>query len=456
MDQLAPYDAEVEAALLGCVLINPAQALAECGPLDPTDFFVERHAWIWEAVQELKDKTDAVLVASALQDKGRLTEAGGAAYVLSLQLRTPSILNAQGYAERVRALAVRRRMLDYASVAARAAHSEDQPIERLLEQLTDQLKELTDKGTPRVGNTSVAEWASAEIDRAGEWAKHPERIRGYRTGMVALDQMSTGLQAGEMTLLVARPNMGKSALLAQMTSGLAASGTPVLVFSLEMTHEALFRRMACQLALVSSSMLRQGALRDGELADYFRAVETLSKRPVYIIDRLEGPRTAARLQALARPYIREQGVKVVMIDTADKMQSSEKRGKQYEVSSLVSGDLAAWAHDDGLALVVAKQMNREAPQRQDKAPTLTDIRDSGAWEQDADNVWALHRPGYYDHAAGNEAIIRPLKARETDAVAANKDVVFIWKPFYTGFAPAEAEIIELNDTARPGRKERAA
>lgn len=451
VDQLSPHDPEAEAALLGCVLINPA--IIPDIDVAPEDFFIERHGWVWEAALALQDKADYMLVAKHLEDKGRLAEAGGAAYVLSLSLSVPSILNADGYAARIRSLASRRRMLDMASALARMAHSDDQPIDRLMEQASEQFKLLSDHAQVKVQETTVGDFVKAELERADVWARNPQRIRGYRTGIVPLDQMSTGLQAGELTLLAARPGMGKSALLAQMAAGLAQQGTPVLVFSLEMTTEALYRRMVCQLARVNSSALREGRLDGGELGDYYRTLEKLSKLPIYIVEPKR--RTVEALRVVARKYTREHDVKVVMVDTADKLTSSEKRGKQYEVSSLVSGDLAAWAHDDGLALIAAKQVNREAPTRQDKCPSLTDIRDSGAYEQDADNVWALHRAGYYDREAGDEAIIRPLKARESDAVALNRDVVMRWRPGYTGFE--QVAVVELNTVKRETtRREKAA
>lgn len=449
-DQLAPHSVEAEEAVLGAVLLNP-ECYADVETLEAGDFFIERHGWVWEAVRELKHKADAVTVAQHLEARGRLKEAGGVAGVLALQLRTPSSLNVQGYADIVRGLATRRRMLDMASALARMAHSEDQPIDRLMEQAEEQFKTLRDGAVVDEGAPSVTDFAWAEMARIDEWVRNPARIRGFRTGIAPLDAMSTGLQNGELTLLIARPGMGKSALLAQMASGLAQGGTATLLLSLEMTYERMLRRMACQIGRVSASALVEGRLEGEALGQYYEALGRLAKLPLYVVEPKQ--RTVAALRALARRYRREHGVQVVMVDTADKLTASQQRTKQYEVATLISGDLAEWAHEDRLALVVAKQVSRDLKERNDKTPQLTDIRDSGAYEQDADNVWALHRPGYYDrNVAQDEARIVPLKAREADSVAANKDVLLRWQPTWPGFEYVNTLTVELNS----GRKERVA
>lgn len=443
-DQLAPHSIEAEEAVIGSVLLNPV-CYQDVAYLRAEHFYIVRNAWVWEAVEELGAGADLVTISQHLQARGRLEEAGGRAYLAALITQMPSWLNVEGYAGIVRDLATRRRLLDVAGTLARLAHSEDTPLVDVLGQAEGAVRDVLDEGAGETHDDPQA-WASAEMDRVAQWVKQPGVMRGFPCGIAPIDLRLGGFKTRHLHWIAGRPGMGKSTLLSQLAWGFAREGTPCLVFSLEMTAEELRRWMVAQMTRVSSKRIEEGRITADEHVRVNEGIAHLGERvPVFVEE--PGMPSIARLRTIARRYQRDHGVRVVMIDTLNNLREfgddKDKANMNVQVTR-ISKQMQAWAKEDDIALFAAVQMNRAATQRQDKRPTLSDLRESGSLEQAAHVVIGLHREGYYDEAANqSEAEVLYLKARMGDA--AGKRDRLRWRGEWPGFEVNEEKVVQLGD-----------
>lgn len=447
-DQLAPHEPEIEAALLQLALRDP-RSIEDVRWLRPDDFFIVRHAWVWEAALDLGPVTDLLSVAQHLEARGRLAEIGGAAYLMALlaQYNPGSAEHHVPYARAVQEMAIRRRLIDAAGMVARVAHEKDTPLADVLARSESAVREAIDEGgDPELEDDRDA-WASAEWDRMAEWARNPGQLRGFGCGFLPIDRTLNGFQAGHLHWIAGRPGMGKSALMCQMATGFAREGTPTLYFALEMDAEETRRWMAAQLARVSSTGVVAGTLNAHELERYQNALDALRKLPLYVV-RPKGGMSIPLLRAIARRYRRRHGVKVVMVDTLNNLDEFGSANKNSAGSNLhaqvttISKTFQAWALDDQVALFAAVQMNRAATQRADHRPTLSDLRESGSLEQAAHVVLAVHRDSYYDESADSSvAQIGYLKVRMGPG-AGRWDKV-LWMEEWPGFSIGQEKTVAL-------------
>lgn len=443
-DQLAPHSMEAEEAVIGAVLVNP-MCYPDVADLRADQFFVVRHAWIWEAITDLKTEADIVTIGEHLKARGRLDETGGRAYLAALNRQVPSALNVESYAREVQKLALRRRLIDAAARIARAAHSEDTPIEDVLALSEGAVREVLDDGAGENRDDPGA-WAAAEYDRVAQWVAQPGVMRGFPCGIAPIDSRLGGFKTRHLHWVAGRPGMGKSTLLSQMAWGFAREGTPTLVFSLEMTGEELRRWMLAQITGVSAKRIEEGRITEAEHARVVEGIGVLRDRLAVFVEEPSGP-SIPRLRSIARRYQRDHGVRVVMIDTLNNVREfgddRDKANLNAQVTR-ISKVMQAWAKEDDVALFAAVQMNRAATQRQDKRPTLSDLRESGSLEQAAHVVIGLHREGYYDEAADQSvAEILYLKARMGDA--AGKRTKLRWRGEWPGFEVNEEKVVQLGD-----------
>ncbi len=452
-DQLAPHSIESEEAVLGAILINP-DSLDEVHFLQADDFFIVRHAWIFEtvrALQNAKTPIDVVTVAQRLEERGHLAEIGGAAYVLSLINKTPSALNVEGYGRIVERMALRRRLIEAASQIARLAHSDETDTERVIELAEKAIHTVSERQAVTISTVKSAQELIAEdLHQVQKWHDDPQEIRGMRCGIYPLDLAMGGWEPGRNYLVAGPPGVGKSALLAQMAGGFAAQGHPVLFFALEMPGLEVLRRIVCQRANVSSQLLRQGKLKPDDLDRYKKEAAEVAKLPLWFEDRaglsLHG------MQSLARRYRRERGIEVCFIDTLQKVADIGRGSSLYEGTTNVSVGIANWARNSDYSVVTAAQLSRASGQRKDKRPVLSDLRDSGSQEQDADGVFMLYRESYYPKPSKGSA--KPVPGEVIEIILrknrygeANFPVEMWWNPTWPGFARLTKEPVNLDKIA---------
>ena len=448
-EDLVPHDNAAEVAVLASVIMD-TEAMRAVQFLTADDFYFVRHGWIWEAVRAVSarhEAVDEVTVVSELEARGRLSEVGGAAYIIGLLTQTSYAVNVESYGRIVHRMATRRRLIEAAQEVARAAHSDDTEIAEVLGRAQAAVDAAADH---HIGaddmNGDAYSVASEVIDQVNDWNLHPTDIRGMETGLSPLDVAVSGVEIETLTYLAGRPGSGKSALLDQMARGLAEHGNPVLLFSLEMSKRAVMLRMACQLAALDSRAVRNGRLTPIEHSRLMTALGKISSLPIDILP-LTSP-TMAEIQARTRQYVRRNGVRVVMIDTINRARPSYKVNSTYERMTVKSNEAADMAHDIGLsvAVICAVQMSRASEQRSNKQPELSDLRDSGELEQDADGVWGIYRPGYYepeDPQKAHLAELHILKHREGEAGGM---VELFWEPTWPGFARLQRKSVSTNST----------
>lgn len=448
-DQLAPHSIPAEEAVLGGILINPEALFEVLMFLTSEDFFIVRHAWIWEAIVALHDRhepVDHLLVCNELDQRGRLGETGGAAYVLSLINKTPSSLNTEGYGRVVEQMAVRRRLIEAAQQVARVAHSDetdiDEVVARSQQAIIDAvIRRANDRLSP-IG-TVVSSNYDATVAAYREGQKNGGAMRGLSTGLEDVDRMLRGLKPDDLTLVAARPGMGKTSWLLKAARENAVDGIPVGIVSYEMSQEALTDRLVAAEAKLSYSEISEGRIPEDGWPRYIKAVETISQWPIVFYDDSAGA-TPEALRLAAQRMVVEHGIKMLLVDYVQLMHAPGRgrdENRTQEVTA-ISRSLKLLARELHIPVVAASQLSRQVESRSDKRPQLSDLRESGSLEQDADVVIFLYRDSHYhpDSVDGNKTEINIAKHR--NGPVGTVDV--IWLPESMTFVSALRQNIELN------------
>ncbi len=407
-DRMPPFAAEAEMSLLGSMLLD-SDVIAEVIPMIQTgdSFYRETHGAIYNALISLYDRHnsgDLVQLADMLESRGILEELGGPDYLLELAECVPSAANAIHYARIVRRKAQLRQLIDAAGqILHDAYHAGDGE---------DATKLLLDKAETLIfavaEKTEVTEAESLdallqEIMDSLE-SNEGHSITGVASGYYDMDDLTSGFQRGEMTILAARPSMGKTALALNLVEQIAFSGsphhpqgprTPVAFFSLEMSKQSVTSRLLSAHSGVNSQNLRTNQLSRDEFNRLFTSCSTLSEAPIHIDD--TPGLTVMQLRAKARRMVAQHGVRCLVIDYLQLMSdptAASRDGRQQEVSSISRG-IKALARELEIPIICLAQLNRSTEQRPSHKPRMADLRESGSIEQDADVIMLLHREEYY-------------------------------------------------------------
>jgi replicative DNA helicase len=393
-----PHNLDAEASLLGAMLLSKdAIGAAAERAVTPSDFYKSSHQHIHDAIQSLNvagEPVDVVTVSDKLQRAGFLETVGGIDYLLELQNSTPAVSSADRYARIVRETSMLRRLILAASEIAELGYSQPDNIEQALDRAESSIFEVAQN---QVSDTMVRlnDLMPETMDRLSEIMENGNPITGVPTGFVDLDALLSGLQPGTLNIIGARPAMGKSALAMGMAVNVATTtNKPVLFFSLEMGRAELSQRILSSEARVDSAKLRTGRLNEEDWRRIGRAIGRLSI-PLFIDD--NSAVTVMEIRAKARRIAAKHGdLAMIVIDYLQLMGgNASAENRQLEVSE-ISRNLKILARDFKVPVVALSQLSRGIEQRQDKRPTLSDLRESGALEQDADVVMFLYRPSVHD------------------------------------------------------------
>ncbi|QCQ03130.1 replicative DNA helicase [Ligilactobacillus animalis] len=402
-DSLPPQNIEAEQAVLGAVFLSP-DALADAMEfVEAKDFYRRAHQLLFQAMIDLNDDGEAIdvlTVNNRLEMNNQLDDVGGVAYIAELASSVPTAANVGYYAKLVAEKAVLRRVIAAATNIITQAKEQDEPVADLLESAERQIMEVAENRT-QSGFKEISKVLTDSLDEIDKLSQQDEDITGLATGYKDFDHMTAGLQPDNLIILAARPAVGKTAFALNIAQNIGTStDKTIALFSLEMSAESLVNRMLCAEGSISANHLRTGQLDEQEWANLIVAVGTLSKTSIYIDD-TPGIKMS-EIRAKSRRLAKEKGdLGLIVIDYLQLIEGSNKESRQQEVSE-ISRQLKKLSKELSVPIIALSQLSRGVEQRQDKRPVLSDIRESGSIEQDADIVAFLYRDDYYERADGDD------------------------------------------------------
>lgn len=394
IDRLPPQSIEAEQSVLGALLIDRDAVVEVAEVLRPEDFYRNHHGTVYAAILQLyerREPVDIVTVSEVLEREGALDPVGGSAYLTSLINLTPTAVNAVYYARIVERKAVLRNLIGAAGKIAAIGYEESPDISESIDRAEQQLFAVSQKRVES-GFSTLRTLLHAAYDRLDYLHQHKGEVSGIRTGFKDLDQLTTGLQKSDLVILAARPSIGKTSLALNFAEYAAVrEGKTVGVFSLEMSKEQLVLRLLSSVANIDSQRLRTGFLEEMDFTRLAPAMNTLAEAPVYIDDTPNI--TTMELRTKARRLQAESGLDMIVVDYLQLMSSSitSRDANRVQEVSEISRGLKALARELQVPVIALSQLSRQPEMRESKEPRLSDLRESGSIEQDADLVMFLWR-----------------------------------------------------------------
>ena len=398
--KVPPNSVEAEQSLLGGLMLD-AQAWDKVADLlVPSDFYRKDHRLVFAAIAELAERSepsDVVTVSELLDKRNELEAAGGLEYLATLANETPGAANVKAYAGILRERSMLRSLINAGNEISGSVFSGDgRSAAELVDQAEKLVFEIAERGSRgRQGFRSLKEILPETVDRIDLLHQAGGDITGIPTGYTEFDKMTAGLQPGDLIIIAGRPSMGKTTLAVNIAENAAiGSKVPTAIFSMEMPSQQLAFRMISSLGRVDQTHLRTGRFPDEDWSRINTAVQLMSEAPIYIDD--TGGLSPTEVRARARRLKRERGLGLIVLDYLQLMQVPGNTENRATEISEISRSLKALAKELGLPIIVLSQLNRSVEQRVDKRPVMSDLRESGAIEQDADLIVFIYREEVYD------------------------------------------------------------
>ncbi len=427
-----PHSAEAEESVLGAVLLSADAANIALEKLHPEDFYIPAHQSIFEAITSLFDGNqpiDAVTVSEALRRIDALDRSGGPAYLAQLLDTVPTASNIEHYATIVEEHALRRRLQRVGGDVTQLATRMDDDIASVLDRAEQSVFAVSER---RIGDglAPIDPLLGPAIERAEELNRRGSDITGLPTGFRDLDRKLAGLHPSNLLIVAARPGMGKSTLALNIAQNVAVNDLPVAIFTLEMSRDEVVSRMLCASGRIDSQRLRSGQLGESDFTKLSNAASVLYKKPIYVDD--SPGLTVTEIRAKCRRMKRRPGLALVVIDYLQLMQGSGQENRQQEIAA-ISRSLKNLARELDVPIVALSQLNRSMEAREDKRPRLSDLRESGSLEQDADVVMFIYRHEYYHpEAQETRGIAEIAIAKHRQGATGRIDMTFL--PEFTLFS----------------------
>ena len=433
LDRLPPHSLEAEQGVLGCVLLSPVENMGICIEKfkDGAEVFYDlRHRALYEALTAMydgKEPIDLITLPQRLKDENQIEGCGGLAYLTSLVDAVPSAANLTYYLEIVREKYVLRRMLKTCSNVSERVYEHEGEVDALLDEVERDILKISgdrDEG----GIPTIKDLVHAAINTIEDYHQRQGELTGLTTGFQDLDKMTSGFHGGEMIVIAARPSMGKTSLAMNMAEAVAIdSNMPVGVFSLEMTAESLVLRMLCSRARVNLRNVRDGFMAERDFVKLTDAASKLTKAPIFIDD--TPGLSILQLRARGRRMAQQFGIKLFVIDYLQLLHSTARRAenRQQEIADISSG-VKALAKELNVPVIVLSQLNREMEKDKNRKPRLSDLRESGSIEQDADLVGLLYRtasPDDEEAMAADAQSVNLLVAKQRNGPTGDVSLTFI-------------------------------
>ena len=432
--RVPPHSTEAEQSVLGGLLLDNL-AWDKCSDLlSDSDFYRHEHRHIYAAVGSLiasSKPADVITVFEALQSLGKAEDCGGLAYLNALAQSVPSASNVRRYAEIVRERSVLRKLISASDeIATTAFNPQGQPVSQILDEAESRIFRIGEEGSRGgAGFQPMDKLVQALIDRVQELeANGSEDVTGIRTGFYDLDRMTAGLQKGDLIVLAARPSMGKTAFALNIAEHVAVQeGLPVAVFSMEMGASQLALRVVGSLGRIDQQHLRTGRLRDDEWERLPEAASKLSEAPMFIDESpgLNPAELRARARRLARQYGGTLGL--IVIDYLQLMSGSSNSSDENRATVLgeISRGMKGLAKELQCPVLALSQLNRSVETRPDKRPMMSDLRESGAIEQDADVIMFIYRDDYYNKDSKEPGVAEIVLAKQRNGPVGTVKLTFL-------------------------------
>ena len=430
--RVPPHSIEAEQSVLGGLLLDNSAWDRAGDLLTPTDFYRYEHKAIYAAVGALVNASkpaDVITVFEQLQSVGKAEECGGIAYLNAMAQSVPSAANLRRYAEIVRERAVLPKLIEASDeIATQAFNPQGRAVSQILDEAEGRIFKIGEEGSrTKQGFQSMDQLVVQLIDRVTELHENgAEEVTGVRTGFYDLDRMTAGLQAGDLIVLAARPSMGKTAFALNIAENVAVNeGLPVAVFSMEMGASQLALRMVGSLGRINQSNLRTGKLGDDEWGRLSEAVDKLKNASVFIDE--TAALNSAELRARARRQARQCGkLGLIVVDYLQLMSgsSSSEENRATEIGEISRG-LKALAKELQCPVIALSQLNRSVESRPDKRPMMSDLRESGAIEQDADVIMFIYRDDYYNKESKEPGVAEIVIGKQRNGPVGTVKLTFL-------------------------------
>jgi len=444
VDRLPPNSAEAEQGVLGCILLSPNDCMGECITTlkgGSEVFYDLRHQTIFDLLAEMFDKREAIdmiTVHQRLKDKQLLEQVGGIGYLAGLRNVVPSAANLSYYVEIVQEKFLLRKMIRVCTEVVSRAYEHEGEVAALMDEVERDVLRISESRVQNHANT-IKQLVNKAINTVEDFHQRGGALTGIGTGFTDLDKMTTGLHGGEMIVIAARPSVGKTSLAMNIAEHVAIDEQlPVGVFSLEMTAASLVLRMLCSRARVNLRNVREGFLQERDFPKLTGAAGKLANAPLFLDD--SSGLSILQLRAKARRMFQQYGIKLFVIDYLQLIHSTSRRAenRQQEIADISSG-IKALAKELNVPVIVLSQLNREVEREKGRTPRLSDLRESGAIEQDADVVGLLYRPTKNEDdepsSESDSEAINLLIAKQRNGPA-NEDVHLTFLKSYTRFESA--------------------
>lgn len=395
--RIPPQDIVAEKSLLGAVMINEGVFPEIITITRADDFYEDRHRVIFEAMVNLYDShrpIDLLTLTSELKSLKKLKEIGGAPYLTELSNFVPAASHAQAYAEIINKAATRRRLIKAGTEIANKAYEDDAVVDDLVGKAEQELFEVSDK-IVKSDYRTIGELLGDAFERIEELHSNKGALRGLKTGFRDIDKKTAGLQKGDLIIVGARPAMGKTTFAQNLAYNIASiNNKGVLFFSMEMAANEIIERMISDVSGVGNWGIRTGNLSDDEFAKIGDAMAEMAEIPIYIDD--TSSMTIMELRNKARRAMHDHDIGIVIVDYLQLISGSERyAGNRVQEVTEISRGLKILARELNIPVVALAQLSRNVTGRENPRPVLSDLRESGSIEQDADLVMFLHRPDYY-------------------------------------------------------------
>lgn len=402
--RLVPRAVEIEAAVLGALMLEKDAFAEVCDLLKPESFYEPRHMLVYQAIQSLglsEEPIDMITVTNRLRSDGNLDKIGGPGFIASLTMNVVSAAHVETHARIVAQKYLARQLISFASTIENNAFDESNDVDDLLQEAEAKLFEISQRNLKR-DVIQINPLLAKAVEQMQIASQRSSGISGLGTGFHALDKMTSGWQNSDLIIIAARPAMGKTAFVLSMALNIAMHNDPVAVFSLEMSNLQLVNRLISNACEIPGDKIKSGNLSDLEWTQLMSRMQKLQSVPLYVDD--TSGLSMMELRTKARRLVREHGIKLIIIDYLQLMTAGQKLGSREQEVSTISRSLKEMAKELNIPVIALSQLNRKLEDRgnKDKRPQLSDLRESGAIEQDADIVCFIHRPEYYTRSSVDE------------------------------------------------------
>ena len=445
MGKLPPQAQELEDSVLGAIMLEKEAYGTVADLLRPEVFYKDQNRMVYEAIRELAGKeqpTDALSVAEKMRSQGTLDKAGGAVYIADLTRRVASTAHLRYHAEIIAKKATARDLIAMAAQIEEKGFDETQDVDELMQEAEAGIFEISQRSQKRdvTQIDPVIEEAFARMEKA---SRNDGSISGIPSGFHALDKITSGWQTPDLIIIAARPAMGKTAFVLSMAKNMAIDrNIPVAIFSLEMSNVQLVNRLIMNVCELEGDRIKTGKMNREEAMRLNTKINIMKGKPLYLDD--TPSLSIFELRSKARKLVREHGIKLIIIDYLQLMNAQGAGfGSREQEVSIISRSLKALAKELDLPIIALSQLNRGVEARQGvegKTPQLSDLRESGAIEQDADMVCFIHRPEYY-HLYNDDKTGKDLRGLAQIIVAKHRNGATdsIWLRFRGKFAKFQNE-----------------